>query len=99
MKIEIGKAYEKLKTDFIKVRVGRETLITNDHIVETDEDGECLVVARVFHSTQVVLVCSTDREAEVLEDRIRFVDNDGQRCVIQFLETRPLGKLMERLLL
>jgi maltodextrin utilization protein YvdJ len=99
MKITLGKAYEKLNTELIEVKIGKKSLVTNDHLVETDEDGECLVVARMGEDTNVVLVCRTDKQALVMDDQLRFIDDNGQKCEIKFLETRPINKLRERIIL
>jgi len=97
MKIKLGKAYQKLRTDFIELNAGGKSLVTNDHEIEVEEGEESLVVG-TGQMTDIILCCSTDQEIEVLDDKIILECYDG-RFEIQFLETRPMNKLQERIIL
>jgi hypothetical protein len=99
MEIPLGIAYEKLKTRFIRITPmdpKGKSVTTHDH--EIDDEGN-LVSYLPNDETNLFFMCSTNDQAEVHDDHLLVRNRDGILFKIQFLETRPIKRLLQRVLL
>lgn len=99
MEIPLESAYIKLKTRFIRITPmdpKGKSVTTHDH--EVDDEGD-LVAYLPDDETNLVFVCRTNAQAEVHDDHLLVRNRDGILFKIQFLETRPIKRLLARVLL
>lgn len=99
MEIMLEKAYEKLKTRFIKITPvdpRGKPVITHDHEIDDDDD---LVAYRPEDDMNLVFMCSAKTIAQVNDDHLMVRNQDGILFKIQFLEYKPRKKLEARIVL
>lgn len=99
MTITLEIAYTKLKTKLIKITPiepkGKSTT-THDHEIDDDND---LVAYLPDDDTNLAFMCNINIPVQIEKDHLLVRNQDGILFKIQFLETKPISKLEQRILL
>lgn len=100
MKVSLEKAYNKLRTEWIRVKIGDNKWITT-HEHQIDEEGDW-VAFDPGNEMNYILVVDPNTIVKIHDDHISFPYEECDELIevkIQFLDSKPLDKLDVRMMI